>query len=601
MVAGGAGGVAGSRRRSVREARRPARNGGGGAGRGRHRGLVPGPQRVRAAGARPPVAARAPRSSAQPRPAERRQGAGAVPADRADGAAGAGGRPVRRPAAQPVHALRAPGPGGLAGTDPGRGAHRRHGADPDGGPRRAAAAGRAPGGVPAAHRAAGGDQHQSQHGRPADGRRSARRPGDPRLRAGGPAGDGAVCGPEGAGVPLVTGPAPRYAVVVPTTGRPGLRRLIEALAAGAGPPPEEIVVVDDRPAADGRPPLGLPDARVARIGSGVRVLRSGGRGPAAARNTGWRAATAPWIAFLDDDVVPAPDWAARLAADLARLPDDVAGSQGNVRVPLPEHRRPTDAERGTAGLAVAPWITADMAFRRTALAGIGGFDERFRRAYREDTDLALRLLDSGYRLVRGSRGVTHPPHAAGFWASVRAQRGNADDVLMRRLHGADWRERTGSARGCFPRHVAATACGVAALAWPIARAAARRGARRPGPRGTRPGRSWARPGRSAVPPRRWGGAPGWVAAAAWAGLTAEFALARIRPGPRTRDEVLRMLVTSLIIPPAAVAYRLRGLLLARGARPPERRAVPEPFGGEETMRNAVSGTNVVSGTRGAAG
>ena len=51
------------------------------------RRLVPGPQRVRAARARPPVAARAPRPQRQPGPAERRQGPRAVPPGRADGAA----------------------------------------------------------------------------------------------------------------------------------------------------------------------------------------------------------------------------------------------------------------------------------------------------------------------------------------------------------------------------------------------------------------------------------------------------------------------------------------------------------------------------------
>jgi cellulose synthase/poly-beta-1,6-N-acetylglucosamine synthase-like glycosyltransferase len=154
-----------------------------------------------------------------------------------------------------------------------------------------------------------------------------------------------------------------------------------------------------------------------------------------------------WVVFLDDDVVPTPDWPAETAADLAHLPGGVGGAQGRLTVPLARDRRPTDWERGTSGLAGASWITADMAYRRDALVAARGFDERFRRAYREDADLALRVMDAGYRLVRGNRRVTHPVRPAGFWISVRAQAGNADDVLMTRVHGPGWRERAGGGRG----------------------------------------------------------------------------------------------------------------------------------------------------------
>ncbi|TDD74753.1 glycosyltransferase family 2 protein, partial [Actinomadura rubrisoli] len=254
-----------------------------------------------------------------------------------------------------------------------------------------------------------------------------------------------------------------YSVVVPTVGRESLRVLLHALLTavgeGPGPAPHEIIVVDDRP----RPgaPLPLPPPV---DGLEIRVLRSGGRGPAAARNTGWRAAATEWVAFLDDDVVPEPGWPARLAADLANLPSTVAGSQGGVTVPLPDDRRPTDWERGTAGLADADWITADMAYRRGVLAELGGFDERFRRAYREDADLALRALDAGHRLVRGTRQVTHPVRPAGFWASVRAQAGNADDILMWRVHGRGWRTRAGEGRGLLREHLLATAASTLTLA-----------------------------------------------------------------------------------------------------------------------------------------
>jgi histidinol-phosphate phosphatase family protein len=319
--------------------------------------------------------------------------------------------------------------------------------------------------------------------------------------------------------------APAYSVVIPTVGRPSLRILLDALRAGTGPAPAVVVVVDDRATPDR--PLDLPAWHL------LQVVPGPARGPAAARNVGWRATASPWVAFLDDDVRPGPDWARDLAADLAGLAPSVAGSQGRIRVPLPAGRRPTDWERVTAGLANARWATADMAFRRTALVRAGGFDERFRRAYREDADLALRLQAFGWSLVQGARVVDHPVRPASRWVSVPTQAGNADDALMRRLHGSDWRRRAGAPRGRFPRHAATTLAAVTALAGVLAR----------------------RP----VVAR--------LGAAAWLAGTAEFAAARILPGPRTPGEVLTMAATSVAIPPAAVAHRLRGELAARRAGP----------------------------------
>ncbi|MFD2351744.1 glycosyltransferase family 2 protein [Nonomuraea ferruginea] len=181
-------------------------------------------------------------------------------------------------------------------------------------------------------------------------------------------------------------------VVIPTIGRPSLRATLAALA------DVPVVVADDRPGA----------AEPLEVSGGVRVVRSGGRGPAAARNAGWRAADTPWVAFLDDDVVPSPGWARAAWKDLVDLPEDVGGSQGRITVPLPSGRRPTDGERHTAGLVDADWPTADMAYRRSALERVGGFDERFPRAYREDADLALRVRRAGYRLVKGGAGDGSP-------------------------------------------------------------------------------------------------------------------------------------------------------------------------------------------------
>ncbi|CAL9637210.1 glycosyltransferase [Streptomyces sp. enrichment culture] len=329
-----------------------------------------------------------------------------------------------------------------------------------------------------------------------------------------------------------TGTGSGYAVVVPTLVRDTLADCLAALAAATGPDPDEIVLVDDRPGTDADPgALEHPLSVLGDLRERTVVLRSGGRGPAAARNTGIRAVGAPWTAFLDDDVQVGPHWCDQLVQDLAEAAPDTGAVQGVIAVPLPGERRPTDWERGTAGLAQARWITADMAYRTDVLKQVAGFDERFTRAFREDADLALRVLDAGWRIRRGRRTTRHPVRPAARWVSLKQQRGNADDALMRRLHGPDWWAKAVAPRGRIRRHAAITAAGTAALALAAA----------------------GRPRAAAL------------AGAGWAAGTAEFAWARIAPGPRTRHEVTTMLVTSALIPPAATWHRLSGLWRHRAA------------------------------------
>lgn len=308
-----------------------------------------------------------------------------------------------------------------------------------------------------------------------------------------------------------------YSVVVPTAGRPTLARLLQSLAATSGPQASRVVIADDRPrycTTSLEPAAALP----------LEVVRSYGRGPAAARNAGARLARSEWIVFLDDDVVVPPEWGRLLASDLTTADSSTAALQGRIEVPLPRDRRPTDWERNVKGLEEARWATADMAYRRAVLVELGGFDERFSHAYREDTDLGLRTVRAGYSIELGRRCVVHPVGASSALKSVVQQRGNADDALMRALHGRGWRVAGGVPQGRRPRHAVVSASAVAAV---VAAWRRKRG------------------------PARW-------AAAVYALGVAELAWARIAPGPRTPAEVATMIATSAVLPPAASYHWLKG-------------------------------------------
>jgi hypothetical protein len=126
---------------------------------------------------------------------------------------------------------------------------------------------------------------------------------------------------------------------------------------------------------------------------------------------------------------------------------------------------------------------------------------------------------------------------------------------MRRLHGRRWRAAAAATPGRLAGHLATTTAGLLAAA--LGTTSALRRARRPRPAGM-PAVSLRRD--------RWVGVAGGFAGLAWLGLVAEFAWARVAPGPRTWQEVRRMVVTSVLIPPAACAWRLRGELRHRLAR-----------------------------------
>jgi glycosyltransferase involved in cell wall biosynthesis len=178
----------------------------------------------------------------------------------------------------------------------------------------------------------------------------------------------------------------------------------------------EIILVDDG-STDGL-------ADVARVFVGAwpgqfRLIQQPNGGPASARNTGIRASTADIIAFTDSDCVVSSDWLEHLAGALVR--SDAAGVGGPIVDAAPPSWVAHYLASGNfyrhrvRGGQVDYLLTANVAFRRPALAAVGGFSER-EGAWGEDADLSFRLRQAGHRLMLTDCGaVTH----YGAPASVR--------------------------------------------------------------------------------------------------------------------------------------------------------------------------------------
>ena len=311
---------------------------------------------------------------------------------------------------------------------------------------------------------------------------------------------------------------PSVSIVIPTYRRPHLlRRCLEALLRQEYPSDrlDVVVVEDDGPGSAERVVNELRDADASIRLHYAWVAPSG---PGAARNVGWRQARGEVIAFTDDDTVPDPRWVREGVRAVQAGADAVAG---RTIVPLAE--RPTDAERNTQGLERATFATCNAFCRRDWLERVGGFDPRFRRAYREDSDLEYALLDAGARVVQHDAAlVVHPPRAERPLVSLKQQRNQMYDALLYRKHPRWFRARI---RKRPPwRHYAITVAQVASAAALL------------------------------------GGRPRLAGAltAAWATLAGHFFVDRARGTSRGTGHLAELALTSAVIPPVAVYWRLRG-------------------------------------------
>jgi len=328
---------------------------------------------------------------------------------------------------------------------------------------------------------------------------------------------------------LVTRQEPRVAVsvVIATKDRPALlERCLAALSRQTLPPHSyEVLVVDDGPHDTTEAVVRRWSLRPSH--AHWRYLRTGlAHGPAAARNAGWRLACGTIVAFTDDDCIPDAGW---LEAGLRRFDDpQIDGLWGRIVVPLP--MPPTDWERNVAGLERAPCATANCFYRRSVLLKTGGFDERFTEAWREDSDLQFSVLRAGGRVVPDEQAlVVHPVRPAPWGISIRLQRQNRFNALLFKKY-PDFYRRHNPHEPPVAYYTASASllCGGLALAQ----------------------------GQVAL---------ATLGASIFCWHSLAFCLRRLRGTSRHPKHVAEMLVTSLIIPPYAVFWRLYGAVKYRVA------------------------------------
>jgi GT2 family glycosyltransferase len=198
------------------------------------------------------------------------------------------------------------------------------------------------------------------------------------------------------------------------------------------PPHEIIVVIDHNPT--------LLDNLRAQAPDVVAVANREAPGLSGARNSGIATATAPIIAFLDDDAVAAPDWLEQLGA--AYEDARVEGVGGAIE-PCWTGTRPAwfpeefnwvvgCVYRGmpTRQASVRNLIGANMSFRHEVFAAIGGFRNDMGRVGTrpvgcEETEFCIRLRQQwpDRLLLYQPRAIVHhrvPPGRA-RWVYYRSR------------------------------------------------------------------------------------------------------------------------------------------------------------------------------------
>jgi len=190
---------------------------------------------------------------------------------------------------------------------------------------------------------------------------------------------------------------------------------------------DEIIFVDDASTDDTRSIADRFD---------IRVLSGPGRGAAAARNVGWRAAKSPRIWFVDSDCVIEPGTLEKL---LAEFDDDRVGAVGGSY----SNRRPDSLlacliheeiiVRHESMPSVVDFLGGfNVVYRRSALEAVGGFDERFPGATAEDADLSFRVRKRGYELRFAPAARVCHFHETSLRSYLRTQRRHG--IWRVRLH-----------------------------------------------------------------------------------------------------------------------------------------------------------------------
>lgn len=240
---------------------------------------------------------------------------------------------------------------------------------------------------------------------------------------------------------------PMISVVICTYNRaPSLRRTLESFFRQdrLDHVPHEVIVVDNNSSDDTRAVVQAFENHPA-----LRYVFEPKQGLSQARNRGADEARGDIVAYLDDDVLLAPEWLHALAACFADTRADVVGGQSVLRFEAPPprwfgphfRRYLSEVNLGAKRLESANGMRLyglNVAYRRKTLLDAGGFRLRFGRhgdklMSGEELDLNRRIAQAGGKIVYEPRALLEhviPPQRTTWEYTLAMQRGAVDTRAM---------------------------------------------------------------------------------------------------------------------------------------------------------------------------
>jgi GT2 family glycosyltransferase len=210
----------------------------------------------------------------------------------------------------------------------------------------------------------------------------------------------------------------RASIVICTWRRPGpLERCLRTLKNLGWGPSREVEVVTVHPPGNEE-----SEAKAAAILPNGRIVRAPRPNLSLQRNLGAAAVESDVVVYLDDDAWPKPGW---LDEILKPFEDPAVAAVGGSVVD-PEgrplggpsaatsfgrtYRLPDPLALPRGHVLALPGN--NLAVRRSALFGVGGFDENY-RYHLDETDLCMRLARAGGRLLYRDAAAIHHESASG--------------------------------------------------------------------------------------------------------------------------------------------------------------------------------------------
>ncbi len=208
---------------------------------------------------------------------------------------------------------------------------------------------------------------------------------------------------------------PTFSVIIPVFDQAEqLSRCLRALGHLDYPKGEfEVIVVDD----GSEPAIHIPGPEDQLT---IRLVRSPrNEGPASARNRGAFCAKGRYLAFLDDDCLPEPEWLRRLEERFADSPESVVG--GRILDGLPRNSYSAASAAITRAVyrhynadpdCARFFASANVAVSASVFRRIGGFHLAFRTS--EDREFCEHCLRNNIRLVYAPEAAVVHKRAGGF-------------------------------------------------------------------------------------------------------------------------------------------------------------------------------------------